>query len=193
MKLLSFFATLLLSATVALAQGYSVGDVAADFDLLGTDGERHSLASAGGENGTVVIFTCNHCPYSKAYEERIVELQNTLGPRGYNVVAINPNNPEVQPKDSYEAMQARAKERNFNFPYVIDEGQKVYPVWGATRTPHVYLLDAERTVRYIGAIDNNTDAAKVTERFVEDAVEALEAGTAPDPATTKAIGCGIKA
>jgi len=191
----SFILTLSLAlvATVSWSQGYELGDTAADFFLLGTDGEQHSLATAGGENGTVIVFTCNSCPYSKAYEDRIVALQTELAPRGYNVIAINPNNPEIQPKDSYEAMQARAEEKAFNFLYLMDEGQKVYPQYGATRTPHVFLLDAERTVRYIGAIDDNTDSEKVDKHYLMDAVEAVEANKQPDPGTTKAIGCSIKA
>ena len=181
-------------ATVALAQdGYQIGDQVADFDLLGTDGERHSLATDGGERGAVVVFTCNHCPYSVAYEDRLVALDSTLAARGYGLIAINPNDPEIKPADGLEAMKVRAAEKGFGFPYLVDEGQAVYPVWGATRTPHFFVVDAERHVRYIGALDNNTDASRVTVRYVEDALAAIEAGETPEPAVTKAIGCSIKA
>ncbi|MFK8058379.1 MAG: thioredoxin family protein [Saprospiraceae bacterium] len=195
MKTLLFFCLFAVSTTVLTAQagtGLSIGDVATDFSLKGIDGEMHSLASAAGEKGAIVIFTCNSCPYSIAYEDRIVELQATYGPQGYNVVAINPNDPVVKPADSFEAMAVRAGEKSFNFPYLFDDGQEVYPVWGATKTPHVFLLDASNTVRYIGAIDNNTDASKADEMYLANAIAALEAGKDPEPAMTKAIGCGIK-
>jgi len=194
MKYLFSFAFFMFSMSIVIGQstGLSVGDVAPDFSLKGTDGAMHSLAKAAGDKGSIVIFTCNHCPYSVAYEDRIIELQKTFGTRGYNVIAINPNDPEVKPDDSFEAMGVRAKEKGFNFPYLFDDGQKVYPVWGATKTPHVFLLDASNKVRYIGAIDNNTDVSKASEFFVADAIAALEAGKDPNPATTKAIGCSIK-
>lgn len=194
MKYFFSFAFLVLSISLVIGQttGLSVGDVAPDFSLKGTDGEMHSLETAAGEKGSIVIFTCNHCPYSVAYEDRIIELQRTFGEQGYNVIAINPNDPEVKPADSFEAMGVRAEEKGFNFPYLFDDGQEIYPVWGATKTPHVFLLDASNKVRYIGAIDNNTDSSKATDFFVADAIASLEAGNDPDPATTKAIGCGIK-
>jgi len=194
MKHLFSFAVLLLSTSFLFGQtsGLSIGDVAPDFSLKGTDGEVHSLASDAGEKGSIVIFTCNHCPYAIAYEDRIIELQNTFATKGFNVIAINPNDPVVKPADSFEAMAVRAAEKGFNFPYLFDDGQRVYPVWGATKTPHVFLLDALNTVRYIGVIDNNTDASKADQFFVADAIEALNAGKNPEPSTTKAIGCSIK-
>ena len=179
-------------AATSLAQGLAVGDTAPDFALTGTDDATHSLANDAGERGAVVVFTCNHCPYSVAYEDRLVALQTELAEQGYALIAINPNDPDVKPEDSFAAMKVRAAEKGFNFPYLVDEGQRVYPAWGATRTPHFFVVDAERTVRYIGALDNNTDPAKVTERFLADALAAIAAGEEPDPATTKAIGCSIK-
>ena len=185
---------LLASAALSLAQsGYRIGDQVADFNLLGTDDARHSLATDGGERGTVVVFTCNHCPYSVAYEDRLVALQSALAERGYGLIAINPNDPDLKPADGFAAMKARAEEKGFAFPYLVDEGQAVYPVWGATRTPHFFVVDAERRVRYIGALDDNTDASRVTTHYLEDALAAIEAGQTPDPAVTKAIGCSIKA
>jgi len=194
MKHLLSLACLLLSASFLFGQtsGLSVGDVAPDFSLKGVDGEMHSLASDAGENGSIVVFTCNHCPYAVAYEDRIIDLQKTYGPQGYNVIAINPNDPVVKPADSFEAMIVRAEEKGFNFPYLFDDGQKIYPVWGATKTPHVFLLDASNTVRYIGSIDNNTEPDKANQFFVAGAIKALDAGKNPDPAMTKAIGCRIK-
>lgn len=171
--------------------GYHVGDTATDFSLKGTDDQMHSLASIDGAKGYIVIFTCNHCPYSLAYEDRIIALQDKYGSE-YPVVAINPNDPVAYPSDNFENMKLRAEEKGFNFLYLFDDGQKVYPQYGATKTPYVFLLDAQRTVKYIGAIDNSTKEDGVTKKYLEDAIEALKKGENPTPATTKAIGCSIK-
>ena len=131
-----------------------------------------------------------------AYEDRIIALDKKYASKGYPVIAINPNDPAAQPKDSYQAMQVRAKEKAFTFPYLFDDGQKIYPQYGATKTPHVFVLNKEKgknVVRYIGAIDNNyADAADVSERYVEAAVDALLAGKEVKQTTTAAIGCSIK-
>ncbi len=178
------------------AGGYEIGDKATDFSLKNVDGEMISLADYREASGFIVIFTCNHCPYSVAYEDRIIELDKTYKEKGYPVIAINPNDPELYPTDSYEAMIVRAKEKGFTFPYLFDDGQKIYPQYGATKTPHVFLLNKEDEsliVKYIGAIDNNhADADAVTEKYVAGAVEALLSGKNPDPNFTKAIGCSIK-
>jgi peroxiredoxin len=180
------------------AKGYKVGDEAMDFSLKGVDGNMYSLQSITeqGAKGVAVIFTCNHCPYAKKYEDRIIALNNKYKEQGYPVLAINPNDPEEEPEDSYDMMIARAKEKGFTFPYVMDEGQKVFPVYGATKTPHVYLINKENDkfiVKYIGAIDNNyKDAAAVTEKYLENAIDALIKGEEIAKTETKAIGCGIK-
>jgi len=180
-------------ASISFAQGYGIGDVAADFNLKNIDGSMVSLESMEDANGYIVIFTCNHCPYAIKYEDRIIDLHNEFADKGYPVVAINPNDPEVQPADSYEAMIVRAQEKSFPFVYLFDEGQKVYPQYGATRTPHVYVLDKDRVVRYIGAIDDNVQNAEAVENtFLADAINAMIAGNEVDPAKTKAIGCTIK-
>lgn len=177
-------------------QGYSVGDIAADFSLKNVDGKQVSLSDYKDAKGYIVIFTCNHCPYSIAYEDRIIDLQNKYADKGFPVIAVNPNDPVVSPGDSYENMQQRAKEKSFNFPYLFDEGQKVVANYGATRTPHVYLL--EKTINgnkvvYIGAIDDNHEnASEAKTKYVESAVESIIAGKQPDPDFTKAIGCTIK-
>jgi peroxiredoxin len=184
---------LLIGVTVSAQNGYKIGDTAKDFSLKGVDGKMHSLADMKDAKGFIVTFTCNHCPYAIMYEDRLVALQNEFGPQGYHVVAINPNDPEVKPDDSFDNMIIRAEEKKFNFPYLIDEGQQLYPVFGATKTPHVFLLDKELQVKYIGAIDDNArNADEVDERFLANAINALEAGKNPDPAMTKAIGCSIK-
>jgi peroxiredoxin len=183
-------------SNVQAGPGYEVGDKATDFKLKNIDGKMISLADYADAKGFIVIFTCNHCPYAVKYEDRIIELNNKYEPKGYPVIAINPNDPEVVPEDSFENMQKRAKTKGFNFPYLLDEGQKVYPEYGATRTPHVYILQKEgndQFVRYIGAIDDNYgDASAVEKKYVEDAVDALLDGKNVETTTTKAIGCSIK-
>lgn len=179
--------------SVFAQSGYKIGDKATDFKLKGTDDKIHSLADLKDVKGYVVIFTCNHCPFSIAYEDRIIALQAKYKEKGYPVIAINPNDPAVNPDDSFDKMKVRAKEKGFNFPYLFDEGQKIYPQYGATKTPHVFLLDKNRVVKYIGAIDDSArDAAAVEEKYLENALNALLAGDTPNPTTTKAIGCSIK-
>lgn len=193
--ILSAFVVLstLLSLFASTGPGLGIGDTAPDFKLRNVDGKMVSLADYPQAKGFIVIFTCNHCPFSVAYEDRIIELQKTFGPQGYPVIAVNPNDPAAQPEDSYDLMVTRAKEKSFNFPYLFDEGQKVYPQYGATRTPHVYVLDKARVVRYIGAIDDNfSDASAVQKNYVADAIRALQQGGTPEPALTKAVGCTIK-
>lgn len=182
--------------TVTEKTGYKIGDEAIDFSLKNIDDQMVSLANYPDAKGFIVIFTCNHCPYAVAYEDRIVALNNKYASLGYPVIAINPNDPTVQPEDSFDAMKVRAKEKGFTFPYLFDEGQKVYPVYGATKTPHVFILNKENNkniVKYIGTIDNNYEDAKaVTEKYVEAAVDALLAGKEIQQPTTVAVGCTIK-
>ncbi|MBK9016374.1 MAG: thioredoxin family protein [Saprospiraceae bacterium] len=180
------------------SSGLDIGQIAPDFKLKNVDGRLISLADVKDANGNapkgyIVIFTCNTCPYAVMYEDRIIDLHNKFAPRGWPVVAIQPNDTAKKPGDSFEEMQVRAKDKGFPFAYLIDDQQEVYPKYGATKTPHVFLLDATRKVGYIGAIDNNPqDAADATRHYVAEAIEAIEVGKVPDPAVTKAIGCGIK-
>ena len=174
-------------------EGLKVGDIAPDFKLKNIDGKMVSLADYTDAKGYIVTFTCNHCPYAVMYEDRLNDLQAKYAPMGYPIVAINPNDPEVKPADSFENMQVRAKEKGFEFAYLIDEGQKIYPKYGATKTPHVFILNKARMVKYIGAIDDNAQEAEAVEvKFVENAIASLEKGENPDPDFTKAIGCSIK-
>ena len=177
--------------------GYKVGDIATDFSLKNVDNKKVSLKYIKDAKGYIVVFTCNHCPYAQAYEERIIALDKKYKKLGYPVVAINPNNPEKQKDDSFAKMQERAKEKKFTFPYLLDEGQKIYPQYGATKTPHVYVLQKTakgNVVKYIGAIDDNyEDAAAVKVKYVENAVDALVKGKEVSVKETKAIGCSIKA
>jgi len=180
------------------ADGVAVGEKAPAFELKNVDGEMYALDNikdANGEKpkGYIVIFTCNTCPYAVASEQRIIDLHNKYATQGYPVVAIQPNDPAAQPGDSFEKMQERAKEMGYPFLYLFDEGQNVYPAYGATRTPEVFLLDADKVVRYHGAIDDSVrDPEAVEEKFLEKAIETLKKGEAPSPAVTKAVGCSIK-
>ncbi|MBK8699603.1 MAG: thioredoxin family protein [Saprospiraceae bacterium] len=173
--------------------GYKPGDVAVDFKLKNVDGKMVSLSDFKSAKGYIVIFTCNHCPYAKMYEDRIIALQDKYGKAGFPVIAINPNDPAAEPDDSFDMMKKRAKEKGFKFPYLFDDGQKIFPVYGATRTPHVFLLDKNRVVKYIGAIDDNPqDAAAVKSKYLEDAISAIQQGKDIIPNVTKALGCSIK-
>ncbi|MDO1501317.1 thioredoxin family protein [Winogradskyella maritima] len=182
--------------TSDVADGYKVGDIATDFSLENIDGNMVSLADYKNAKGFIVIFTCNTCPYAVAYEDRIVELDKKYASKGYPVIAIMPNNTDVKPGDNMDAMKARAKAKGFTFPYLMDKGQKIYPQYGATKTPHVYILEKTKKgneVKYIGAIDDNyQDASAVKTKYVENAVDALLGGGDVPLTETRAIGCSIK-
>ncbi|MFT3795883.1 thioredoxin family protein [Flavobacterium sp.] len=195
---LAFVVAVASAFTVKTAiNGYKVGDIATDFSLKSTDNKMVSLRDYKDAKGFIVIFTCNHCPYAKAYEDRIIALDKKYSKLGYPVIAINPNNPAKQPEDAFDRMKTRAKEKGFTFPYLFDEGQRIYPQYGATKTPHVYILQKTakgNQVKYIGAIDDNHEDAKaVKEKYVENAVNALLSNKEIAVKETKAIGCSIKA
>jgi len=180
-----------------MSEGYGIGDIATDFSLKNIDGKMVSLADYDQAKGFLIIFTCNTCPYAVAYEDRVMALDAKYKSLGVPVIAINPNNPDIQPGDSFDSMKLRAKEKRFTFPYLLDDGQVIYPQYGAQRTPHVYLLEKTEmgnVVRYIGAIDDNyQDASQVEDKYAEDAVDAMLSGSEIEVTLTKAIGCGIKA
>ena len=180
----------------AIAGGYKIGDTARDFSLKNIDGKMVSMKDVKNAKGFIVVFTCNHCPFAKAYESRIMELDKKYSAKNYPVIAINPNDVSVVPDDSFENMVVRSKEKGYSFPYLYDESQEIATAYGATRTPHLYVLqkvDDKYIVKYIGAIDNNTeDADKADKKYVEEAVDALIAGKSVPTPETKAIGCGIK-
>lgn len=179
--------------------GYEVGDTAIDFKLPnaadnvnGID-KNVSLTDYKNAKGYIVIFTCNHCPFSVAYEDRIIALQNKYKEKGYPVIAINPNDAKEYPDDSYANMKDRAVSKSFNFAYLHDESQQIAKTYGALKTPHVYILDAKKTIKYIGAIDDSPwKAEKVKERYAENALDELLAGKAVTKTATKAVGCSIK-
>ncbi|MBC8045575.1 MAG: thioredoxin family protein [Fimbriimonadaceae bacterium] len=194
MYLTSIIAALMLN--LASPAGYNVGDKVSDFELKNVDGKMIKLSDYSDEKGVIVVFTCNHCPYAKAYESRIMDLDKKYASKGYPVVAINPNDPVKEPEDSPEGMIKRAKAMNYSFPYLFDATQDVAKTFGATRTPHIYLLQNTPSgfkVSYIGAIDDNTDdPSAVTNKYLENAITSLQKGEAPSPNFTKAIGCTIK-
>ena len=178
--------------------GYSIGDKASDFYLRNVDGNMVSMKDFNEAKGFIVIFTCNTCPFSVANEDRIIALDKKYKENGFPVIAINPNDPQLKPGDSYKDMQERAKEKGFTFPYLLDNKQEVFPEYGAKKTPHVYLLEKDgkghTIVRYTGAIDDSSrDARAVKEKYLENAVDALLAGKKIEVTETKAIGCSIKA
>lgn len=185
--------TFLLQNWVAGPSGYIVGDRVDNFSLKNVDGNMVSLSDYKGTKGVFVVFTCNHCPYAQIYEQRIIDLHKKYAPLGIPVVAINPNSPLIVPEDSFEEMQKRAKSKKYPFPYLFDETQSVMPTFGATRTPHVFLLDSTWVVRYIGAIDDNPELPNAAKnRYAESAADALLAGKLPSPDYTRAVGCTVK-
>ncbi|WP_216785366.1 thioredoxin family protein [Cellulophaga sp. HaHaR_3_176] len=181
------------SESLSEMTGYKIGDKATDFELKNVDGLQFSLSDIEDAKGYIVVFTCNECPFAKMYEDRLISLHQEYAPKGYSVVAINPNVSATNERESYEAMQKRANEKDFPFVYLADTDQKIVPQYGALRTPHVFLLDAELTVQYIGTIDDNAKNAKdVKVKYVENAIQALENGEKPNPNFTKSIGCPVK-
>lgn len=196
-KVLVVLIALVASAAIfAQDAGYKPGSFASDFKLKNIDGKMVSLADYPNAKGFIVTFTCNHCPYAVAYEDRIIALHNKYASKGYPVIAINPNDEVKYPADGYSKMQERAKEKSFTFPYLRDESQEVAKKYGALKTPHLYILQKDSkklSVEYVGAIDDNyEDASAVKEKYVEQAVDALLAGKPVATKSTKAIGCSIK-
>lgn len=177
-------------------QGYKPGDKAMTFSLLNIDGQKFGLSDFKENKGVILIFTCNHCPFSIAYEDRIMELNKKYKEQGFPVLAVNPNDPISYPADSYENMIERAKEKGFDFPYVMDETQEIAKAYGAMKTPHVYILSKngeDFKVEYVGAIDDNSNEPdQVKTRYVENALAELLEGKPVSTNFTKAIGCGIK-
>ena len=198
MKLKTLFSLLVVTTllSVAMKPAYNVGDSVSDFKLKNVDGKMVSLSDYKTSKGVIVIFDCNTCPYSQAYNDRIVQLNKTYAPKGFPLITINANSPEISPGDSFTEMVAQAKKKGYNFPYLVDETQEVAKSFGATNTPHVFVLRNDNgnfKVAYTGTIDNNSrDASSVTKKYVEDAVNELLANKEVSNTKTKAIGCGIK-
>jgi len=165
----------------------------ADVKMKNIDGKPFSIADVKGKNGTLVVFTCNACPWAKAWESRIVEIGNAAAKQGVGMIAINSNDPAVQGEDGFDVMQKRAKTRGMHYPYVVDATSEVARAFGATRTPEAFLFDRDGKLVYHGTIDDNArEPEKVQSRYLKDAVAAVAAGSTPSVAETKAFGCGIK-
>ncbi len=175
--------------------GYTLGDAVADFRIRNVDGRTITLADYRTQKGLIVVFTSNHCPFSKAYEDRLIALDRVFAPQGYPVLAIMPNDTAVYEDDSFDNMKARARDKNYSFPYGIGQTQ-VAKAFGATRTPQVYVLKQVKgqfILEYVGTIDDSPqDSAGVKRRYVEEAVRSLLVGQPVQSPITKPIGCAIK-
>jgi peroxiredoxin len=170
-----------------------LGHQAPDFHLPGVDGKTHSLASFANSKLLVVAFTCNHCPYVIGSEDRLNRFYADYAPKGVAMVAINSNETEGHPTDSFDHMVTRAREKGFQFTYVRDDSQQVALAYGALRTPHFYVFDQERKLRYTGRMDDNPrNPGKETTHELRDAVDALLAGRQPAVPLTNPIGCNVK-
>jgi peroxiredoxin len=186
---------LALATTAALAGSplaIGAGIPMADTKMKGVDGKEVAIADVKQAGGTLVVFTCNHCPFAKAWETRIVELGNTYAAKGVGVIAVNANDPKVAEEDSYDVMQTRAKERGMKFPYVVDSTSNVARAFGATKTPEAFLFDKDGKLVYHGAIDDSQDQTKVEAAYLKNALESVVAGKEVAVKETKSIGCGIK-
>jgi peroxiredoxin len=185
--------------TAALANGqsqYKAGDIASDFKLKNVKGELVSLSQFDDAKGFIVSFWCNTCPVVKKYDQRLQDLNAKYASKGFPVIAINANDPNVSSGDSYEKMKETAKKLGYGFEYLFDETQEVARKYGATNTPHIYILskkDGKLVVEYVGAIDNNADDASAADKkYAEDALNSLLKGENVATAGTRAIGCSIK-
>jgi len=191
----SYIACMVMMSVATSALALSIGDPApkTDVKMKNVDGRELSIADVAGPKGTLVIFSCNHCPFVKAWESRIAEIGNTYREKGVGVIAINSNDPNAYPEDGYEQMQQRAKDRGFRFPYVVDATSEMARAFGASHTPEAFLFNKEGKLVYHGAIDDNSrDASKVEAPYLKDALNALLAGQPITIKETKAIGCSIK-
>ncbi len=176
--------------------GYKPGDAVSDFSLLNVNGKMVSLADYKKAKGFIIVFTCNHCPFAKLYQARLNAMNKEYKAKGFAVLAISSNDGDAVPEDNYEEMIKRAKEKEYNFPYLYDKTQAVAKAFGAVKTPQAFVLFKENgkwIVKYYGAIDDNgADPAKVKNKYVINTVEALLHNEPVTVTTTKSVGCGIK-
>ncbi len=170
----------------------TLATTAPPFSLPGTDGQTHSLDDYADAELLAVVWSCNHCPYVQAWEDRMIAIQRDYGDRGFKLVAINSNDVDRYPADSFGAMQERARDRGFTFDYLIDEDQSVARAYQPERTPEVFLFDRDRRLVYHGAIDDSYDEPGVQAQYLRDALDALLAGQDPPVADTPAVGCTVK-
>ena len=168
-----------------------LGQTAPHFELPGVDGKLHSLDSVDTDSIIVVVFSCNHCPYVIAYEDRMVAIQAEYSGR-VQLIAINSNDEQSYPEDGFEEMVVRAKEKRFNFLYLRDKSQEVVDAYGAVCTPHVFAFDKQRVLRYRGRIDDSRDPSKVTAHDLRNALDEMLAGSEVKNPDTRPFGCSIK-
>ncbi|WP_420147955.1 thioredoxin family protein [Spirosoma sp.] len=185
------------SAVLAQIQkGYNIGDAITDFHLKNVDGRIVSLADYRTQKGIIIVFTSTHCPFAKTYEDRLRALDQKFAPQGYPVLAIMPNDPNAYEEDSFASMKARAQEKDYPYPYVMDDTQSTAHTFGATRTPQIYVVkrtNGQFILEYVGTIDDNPqDGASAQRHYVDEAVNNLLAGRPVQSPMTKPIGCGIK-
>ncbi|GAB3029775.1 thioredoxin family protein [Spirosoma pulveris] len=193
-------ATLLLAFTLPVvaqsSKGYNLGDAVADFRLKNVDSRQITLADYKDQRGVIVVFMSNHCPFAKAYEDRLIGLDRKFATQGYPVLAIMPNDPKAYDDDSFQNMQVRSREKNYPFAYGMDETQTTAKAFGATRTPEVFVLKqtgGQFIVEYVGTIDDSPqDGSSVQRRYIDEAVSSLLAGRPVQSPITKPIGCAIK-
>jgi len=193
---LAALAGLALALTVAPARAQlAIGDAVPmkDVKMAGVDGKSVTLASVAGKKGTLVVFTCNHCPWAKMWQTRVTEIGNAAGKSGLGMVAVNSNDPADYPEDGMDGMKQRAKELKIKFPYVVDATSDVARAFGASRTPEAFLFDADGKLVYHGTVDDSPkDASAVKDAWLKDAVNAVAAGKTVTTAETKSMGCSIK-
>ena len=188
--------SLTVQAQTPVAKNYAVGDAVAEFQVRNITNQFVNLADYKAQKGVVVVFMANHCPFSKAYEDRLMAVHNKFAGQGYPVLAVQTSDVTVYPEDAFEVVQSRSRDRGFPFPYTIDESQSVARAFGATRTPQVFVLTrtgGKFVVQYMGAIDDNPqDAAGVQKHYLDDALMSLTTGRVIQINTTRPIGCAVK-
>ncbi len=188
-----FLAVSLAACAEALEPGVSIPAQVAQVKMKNIDGKEVSIADVKGANGTLVVFSCNHCPWAKAWEQRIVDLGNALSPKGIGVLMINSNDPAAYAEDRFEVMVERSKARGIRFPYVVDATSGVARAFGASHTPEIFLFDAKDRLVYTGALDDNSEnPTAVKQRYAQEAITAMLAGRPVAVPKTKSIGCSIK-
>lgn len=176
------------------SKGLPIGTPAPPFSLPGTDGKTYTLDDFADAKALVIVFTCNHCPYAKAAEDRLIRLQADYADRGVRIVAINPNDDRAYPEDSFDEMKKRAKEKGFNFPYLRDETQEVARAYDAACTPDPFVFGPDRKLVYNGRIDDNwKDETRVTRHDLREVLDAVLEGREPRlPEVVPSMGCSIK-
>ena len=170
----------------------SIGTISPDFNLKSTDNNSYSLSSFSDKKILVIMFTCNHCPFVKAYEDRLIQIQKDYSDKSVSLVAINSNETINYPEDTFEKMQIRVTEKSYNFPYLRDEDQSVASSYGASFTPEIFVFDIDRKLRYHGRIDDNKDPDNVTSSDLRNTLDELLSEHDVTSSETHGIGCSIK-